>query len=144
MDIRPTAKGLIVSLMFLMATACSHLQPQPEEPVAQNHFALEEGQRLFQHYCSVCHGSEGRGDGRFFASALSSSPPDFTALEWYSKRSDKDLTAAITGASAIRGQSDLCPHWGKTFASVEVRYLVTYIRKLQQQASSVPSQQEEP
>lgn len=144
MDIRPTATGLIVSLMFLMATACSHLQPQPEEPVAQNHFALEEGQRLFQHYCSVCHGSEGRGDGHFFASTLSPSPPDFTVHEWYSERSDQDLIAAITGASAIRGQSDLCPHWGKTFASVEVRYLVTYIRELHLQASSVPNQQEEP
>ncbi len=131
-------------LMFLMATACPHLQPQPEEPVAQNHFALEEGQRLFQHYCSVCHGSEGRGDGHFFASTLSPSPPDFTVPEWYSERSDQDLIAAITEGSAIRGQSDLCPDWGKTFASVEVRYLVTYIRELHLQTSTVPNQQEEP
>ena len=129
--------GLIVVLALLMAAACSRRQ-QPEAPVAAERFALEEGRHLYQRYCSVCHGNEGRGDGSFFASNLTPSPTDFTAPEWAA--TDDDLMAAVTKGSAARGQSDLCPPWGKTFSSIETRYLVAYIRQLQRQAMSAASE----
>jgi mono/diheme cytochrome c family protein len=129
--------GLIAALTFLLAVACSHSQQRLEEPVAESRFAVEEGGRLYQRYCSLCHGSEGRGDGAFFASNLTPFPTDFTTPEW--APSDEEIAAAIAEGSAARGQSDLCPAWGKTFSSVEIRYLVIYIRELKQQAGAVSS-----
>jgi mono/diheme cytochrome c family protein len=146
MHARLTVTGTrwIVVVIFLLTTACSQAQPHAERPVGESPFAVKEGGRLYQHYCSVCHGTEGRGDGRFFASTLSPAPTDFTKPEWRVEWSDNHLVAAITVGTAARGKSDLCPAWGETFSSVEIQYLVAYIRELQHQARTVRSQQEEP
>lgn len=132
--------SLIVALACLLTAACSHSQEQRQASMVEDRFALEEGGRLYQRYCSACHGTEGRGDGRFFASSLAPSPPDLAAAERV--RSDKDLVAAITEGSAARGQSDLCPAWGKTLSNTEIGYIVAYVRGFQRKASDVSSEQE--
>lgn len=133
--------SLIVALICLLTGACSRTQSQPEGSVAESRFAMEEGRHLYQRYCSVCHGSEGRGEGAFFASNLTPPPTDFTAPEW--APSDDDLVAAITAGSAARAQSDLCPAWGKTFSRIEIQYLAAHIRELKREASTAGSQQEQ-
>lgn len=141
---RSTSSGtsFIVVLALLLGSACSNPQLQQEGPPAGSRFAVDEGRRLYQHYCSVCHGREGRGDGSFFVSDLPSSPPDFTTPEWASERTDKDLVVAITEGFRARGQSDICPPWGKTFSNAEIRYLVAYIRGLRQREGAIGSHRE--
>ena len=136
--------GLTVFVTFLLAVACSQPQPHRKGTVEEDRFEVTEGGRSYKHYCAVCHGSEGRGDGRFFASTLSPAPPDFTKPEWRSEWSDNHLAAAITVGTAARGKSDLCPAWGETFSDVEIRYLAAYIRELQRQAGAARRQIEAP
>lgn len=105
---------------------------------AQDRFALEEGGRLYTHYCQPCHGESGRGDGRFYASALEPTPPDFTASAFWSSHTERQLQDTIVRGSASVGKSDLCPPWGKTFLSSEVGYLIAYIKQLQNTTESAP------
>ncbi len=108
-------------------------------PRAEDRFAVEEGGRLYAHYCQACHGESGRGDGRFYASSLEPTPADFTAPAFHSARTDDQLHTAIAGGSRRVGRSDLCPAWEHTFSSTEVGYLVTYIRRLQGTQETAPA-----
>lgn len=108
-------------------------------PRAEDRFALEEGGRLYAQYCQACHGDSGRGDGRFYASALEPTPADFTASAFRNERTDTQLYAAIAGGSRSVGRSDLCPAWGQTFSTTEVEYLVAYIRQLQRTRETAPA-----
>ncbi|MDE0886059.1 MAG: cytochrome c [Myxococcota bacterium] len=38
-------------------------QEQLQNPVSANLASLKNGEKLFQRYCSTCHGPEGKGDG---------------------------------------------------------------------------------
>lgn len=128
--------GLLLLGTWVVLAACSST-PGPLSPSpAADRFAAEEGGRLFQKYCAPCHGPEGQGDGRFFASGLSPTPAALASAEFGRSRSDPDLVRAITHGSAAVGKSDLCPAWGHTFSAPEISYLVTHIRKLQRQAIS--------
>lgn len=94
-------------------------------------FAAEEGGRLYSHYCQLCHGESGQGNGRYYASSLEPPPADFSAPSFVQSMTEAQLRRAIVGGSAAMGKSDLCPAWGKTFAPKEVDYLIAHIRQLQ-------------
>lgn len=115
--------------------------PAPPAPMprAEDRFAVEEGGRLYAHYCQACHGESGRGDGRFYASSLEPAPADFTAPAFRNARTDDQLHAAIAGGSRRVGKSDLCPAWGQTFSTTEVGYLVAYIRQLHRTQETAPA-----
>lgn len=113
--------------------------PAAPPPRAEARFAVEEGGRLYAHYCQACHGESGRGDGRFYASSLEPAPADFTAPAFRSARTDDQLHAAIALGSRRMGKSDLCPAWGQTFSTTEVGYLVAYIRQLQRTQEKAPA-----
>ncbi len=108
-------------------------------PHAEDRFAVEEGGRLYAHYCQACHGESGRGDGRFYASSLDATPADLTAPAFHKARTDNQLHAAIAGGSRAVGKSDLCPAWGHTFSTEDVGYLVAHIRQLNGTRDTAPS-----
>jgi mono/diheme cytochrome c family protein len=100
------------------------------------------GAASFKAYCTVCHGTSGRGDGPA-ASALKTPPADLTQI---SKRHGGTFPGlavrmTITGDSAMpaHGTSEM-PMWGPVFRSVEgdsatalrLRNLVDYLETLQQ------------
>ena len=103
-------------------------------PLELGRFAVEEGERLYQEYCSPCHGESGRGDGRFWAYALEPVPADFSDPSFL--RMDRQLYRAISEGSASIGKSDLCPPWGKTFSSTEIEYLIVHIRQLRKNSEN--------
>src|SRR5215470_15783121 len=53
-------------------------------PYRPTSVTLEEGHALFQTYCQVCHGEQGKGDGPISSIASCSSLPgeSFTSLRW--------------------------------------------------------------
>jgi mono/diheme cytochrome c family protein len=97
-------------------------------------FAVREGKRLFAHNCAPCHGENGDGSGKYFGYVLEPQPPDMTAPDFLRDRSDSLLAAAITGGSAALGRSNLCPPWGNTLHSMEIEYLIKFIKKTNEQA----------
>ena len=102
------------------------------------------GKEMFNSYCAVCHGKDGKGDGPA-ASALKVPPADLTQLA--KKNGGKFPSPHV--ASVIRGQADLAAHgnkempvWGPLFSSISqghegqvqqrIANLVTYLESLQQ------------
>jgi mono/diheme cytochrome c family protein len=100
-------------------------------PVAlgSNDKSAQQGSRLFQRSCSLCHGRDGKG-----AIARDSLPtiPDFTVRTWQQKRTNAQLRVSIldgkgTGMPAFRGK--LPPD--------QARELVAYIRTFAPGAAAV-------
>ncbi len=90
-----------------------------------------KGDALYQKYCSICHGSEGRGDGHaaFF---MSPKPRDFSSGRFKLRStlpgeppSDSDLLATIT--KGMHGS--LMPSF-EPLPEQERKHLVTYVRSL--------------
>ncbi|MCH8028240.1 MAG: hypothetical protein IID63_08985, partial [candidate division Zixibacteria bacterium] len=62
---------LVVLAMVIIALSCQNDSPQREDlalEAAKEFFrvtdvTVEDSKRLYLHYCSVCHGAEGKGDG---------------------------------------------------------------------------------
>lgn len=101
------------------------------------------GKEMFNSYCAVCHGSDGKGDGPA-ASAMKTPPTDLTLLA--QKNGGKYPSAHV--ASVLRGQASMPSHgsqdmpiWGPLFSSISQGHqsqvqqrtanLVTYIGSLQ-------------
>lgn len=93
-----------------------------------NNPSIAQGEKMYMHYCSSCHGNKGDGKG-FNAKNLDPRPAVHTDSAFMSKRTNKDLRDAITGGRSI-GKSTLMPPWGNTFTETQIQSLVLYIRKL--------------
>jgi mono/diheme cytochrome c family protein len=75
------------------------------------------GQEMYNHYCAVCHGKDGKGDGPA-ASALKDPVTDITTL---AKRNQGEFPS-LRVASVLRGQATIGAHgtaempiWGPLF-----------------------------
>ncbi len=87
---------------------------------------LATPQGIYRHYCAHCHGDDAEGDGRLWATELSPSPADLTAL----KAAKQYVIAVIRDGSAAHGKSNLCPAWGRTISPENVARLAQYIVSL--------------
>ena len=75
------------------------------------------GKTLYTQYCSVCHGSDGKGNGPA-ANVLKTKPPDLTQLSHRAggKFPDAYALRMVTGQDVVaaHGSRDT-PIWGKVF-----------------------------
>ena len=94
----------------------------------------------FKHYCSVCHGMEGRGDGQYFSDELSARPADLTDQKLLDSLTDEHLTSVITKGSISVEKSPLCPPWGRVLSEAQVTELVSYVRTLPKLAAEAPKE----
>jgi mono/diheme cytochrome c family protein len=101
-----------------------------------------EGADLFNEYCAVCHGKDGKGGGPA-AVALTKRPSDLTQLARKNggKFDALQVQLLITGSDVVaaHGSRDM-PTWGTVFASMStnesmrklrINGLVNYIEKMQ-------------
>jgi mono/diheme cytochrome c family protein len=103
------------------------------------------GKEMFNSYCAVCHGKDGKGNGPA-ASAMKTPPADLTVL---AQKSGGKYPASHV-ASVLRGQASTPSHgsqdmpvWGPLFSSISqghegqvqqrINNLVTYVETLQAQ-----------
>jgi hypothetical protein len=108
----------------------------------RNNFTFNEGKRLFEHYCAPCHGETGDGLGKYYAYGLEPQPPDFTDPEFLFNRNNELLYLNIQEGSVALGKSNLCPPWGYTFRLEEIECLVTYIKKINEDAINGQNEEE--
>jgi mono/diheme cytochrome c family protein len=87
---------------------------------------LATPQGIYAHYCAHCHGDDAEGGGRLWPTELSPGPADLTALN----ASEDDLIAVIRDGLAAHGKSNLCPPWGRTISSANIKRLARYILSL--------------
>jgi len=144
-------KFISLAVILLAVSTLAFAQDKEQAPaqaptvkhVPISSVSATSGKEMYNSYCAVCHGKDGKGSGPA-ASALKTAPPDLTALA--KKNGGKYPSAHV--AAVIRGQADLAAHgspempiWGPLFSSISqghegqvhqrVANLVSYIETLQ-------------
>lgn len=92
-------------------------------------YAQRRGMRIFRHYCVVCHGEEGAGDG-FNAYNLDPAPRDLTDPKYQNAISDETLEEVVTQGGRGMNKSILMPAYGNTLSKEQISDLVAFIRTL--------------
>lgn len=87
-----------------------------------------EGWKLYNSYCYLCHGTNGKGGGPL-AKSLKLNPADLTSDERLGKKSDRDLLLLIQGNSPHGKLKDM-PQWGRVLPEPQIQSLVSYLRFL--------------
>ena len=98
-----------------------------EERAGDLSYAESQGKILFAHYCTTCHGDEGKGDGQN-ASNLNPPPPDMSVSK--NTRDPALLRKVIAEGSAAIGRSPQSPPWGRSLSRQQIDYLVAYCQSL--------------
>lgn len=118
--------NLLVVLAFICFLVPSLLNA--DELSIQNVNTLLDGNALYKHYCQVCHGEKGDGNG---PNAVNVVPPpaDFTDIELMMDRTDKKLFKIIERGGRGAALSKNMPPWGNTLSENQIWSLVGYVRK---------------
>lgn len=87
-----------------------------------------DGWKLYNSYCYLCHGSNGKGGGPL-AKSLKINPADLTSAERLGKKSDRELLLIIQG-NAPHGKMKDMPQWGQVLPEPQIKSLVSYLRFL--------------
>ncbi|HZC24111.1 MAG TPA: c-type cytochrome [Candidatus Binatia bacterium] len=142
-------KFISLAAILLMISALAVAQQAPAKSSTEvrhvpiSHTPANSGKEMFNSYCAVCHGKDGKGNGPA-ASAMKSQPTDLTALA----KNDGGKYPSAHVAAVIRGQanspshgSEDMPVWGPLFSSISqghdaqvqqrIANLVNYIEELQ-------------
>jgi cytochrome c oxidase cbb3-type subunit 3 len=96
----------------------------PSDPLAD---ARARGQKVFTHYCQICHGESGKGDG-FNAGKLTPPPRDFSDAKFWNSTTDERVHFAVTRGGQSVGKSVLMPAWGQTLTKPQIDDVIIYIR----------------
>ena len=140
--------SVAVALAMLFSFAIAQQAAPAQNAPAVKHVPIKntspnDGKSMFENYCAVCHGKDGKGTGPA-ASALKAPPTDLTALA----KSAGGKYPAPHVASVIRGQATTTAHgsqdmpiWGPLFSSISqgheaqvqqrITNLVDYVGTLQ-------------
>ncbi len=98
-------------------------------PIPADAKSVALGGRLFQIYCTACHGKSGKGDGLVGAKLLLQ-PFDLTA-EQTKDRSDGFIWGYMTFGGAIM------PPYANDLSPTERWHLINYVRRVLQQGTTV-------
>lgn len=85
-----------------------------------------KGEEYYKHYCSICHGEEGHGDG-FNAYNLNPRPKNFAKV--IPSMDDQYLYKVISEGTASVGKSALCPPRGLYLERDTIEAIISYLRK---------------
>lgn len=129
---------LAVAATLALATGAAWAQTKVEKTPAQR--TAIEGKAMYDSYCAVCHGKEGRGDGPA-AKAFKKAPTDLTRISATNGGAFPDVRVRryIEGLDEVdaHGTRDM-PIWGGVFraidrdmAQIRISTLVDYVKTLQ-------------
>jgi mono/diheme cytochrome c family protein len=127
-------RARLISASVLVALSACSREAVPAPPAAPPSLAAlsyeaQQGKALYQHYCQICHGETGAGDG-FNAFNLDPRPRDLGDPAFQKAKTDADLTDAVRRGGAGVGLSPLMPPWGHTLGPRQVDEVVLFIRTL--------------
>jgi len=140
--------SVAVALAMLLALAIAQQAAPVQSAPVVKHVPITQaspnsGSEMFDSYCAVCHGKDGKGSGPA-APAMKTPPTDLTALAKNSggKYPASHVAAVIRGQAATpsHGSQDM-PVWGPLFSSISqghesqvqqrITNLTAYIETLQ-------------
>lgn len=128
---------LIILAMVIIALSCQNDSPQKEDlalEAAKEFFrvtdvTVEDSKRLYLHYCSVCHGTEGKGDG-FNSYNLDPKPRNFSDSTFLRKADISYVVKVIKGGGMAVDLSAMMPPYGRTLTAEEIEKLAEYVMLL--------------
>lgn len=86
----------------------------------------EIGRDVYQRYCAVCHGSEGRGNGAL-TNVMEMKPADHTNTKLMDELTNERLAELIRDGGV---SSRLMPGWKEILSEGEIKAVISYIRLL--------------
>ncbi len=134
---------LVVFSTFAVAQAAPAQTAPTVKHVPITNAPSNSGKEMFNSYCAVCHGTDGKGNGPA-ASAMKTTPTDLALLAQKNggKYPASHVAAVIRGQAVTpsHGSQDM-PVWGPLFSSIDqghegqvqqrITNLVSYIESLQ-------------
>lgn len=99
-----------------------------KNPIPADEKSVAMGGKLFEIYCVVCHGKEGKGDG-LVGAKLALKPYDLSA-DMTKARSDGFIWGYLTFGGAVM------PTYGNDLSPTERWHVVNYVRKVVQKADA--------
>lgn len=126
--------GVLGVLVLGLLTHCGRGETRVAErtaPLNVASYRVREGKALFDHYCAVCHGAEGKGDG-FNAYNLDPKPRNLADPQLQAERSDEELLLVIGVGGGAVGLSNAMPPWGRTINDRRIRNVLAYVRSLRE------------
>ena len=119
--------GLLFFLFLTTSLSVQGASPKKEPPSAPPPKGNpSQGKHIFNHYCAVCHGLSGKGNG-VNADNLDPHPSDLTSSE-VQGLTDAEIYEVIDKGGAAVELSVAMPPWGKTLSGDQIRDLLAYVR----------------
>ena len=130
--------GSAIAMEIVWGQSPTSIKKVPLEPTS-----AASGKEMFAHYCAVCHGPDGRGNGPA-ASALKTLPADLTQLATRAngKFPKEHVTTILSGMGNVsaHGSAEM-PVWGELFrdlgngdeqrAILRIANLTSYVKSMQ-------------
>jgi high-affinity iron transporter len=119
--------GLLAAVALPAAEEVDRSKLPPEPAGFELDGDLERGAVVFRKSCALCHGPEGRGDGR-----IKSEPPprDLTDPKALKTASDWELYQVIAEGGQILGLAPKMLPWKDMLDERELRDVAAYVRSL--------------
>jgi mono/diheme cytochrome c family protein len=131
-----------VLLVCLVVGGCSRSQRHaPEEPSPLETLVMQtaahdpllesqsRGREVFSHYCAICHGIDGKGDG-FNSTNLDASPRDFSSEDFWRQAQPQRLLLAFSKGGEALGKSVLMPSWERTLNDLQKHDVIAFLSTL--------------
>ena len=97
--------------------------PKPHNPLVDSQ---QRGREVYSHYCAICHGDEGNGNG-FNSAQLELPPRNFTDQKFWKQVTDERLSLTVSQGGPAVGKSNLMPAWGKTLTDQQIQDVIAWL-----------------
>jgi mono/diheme cytochrome c family protein len=117
----------LARVLTLLALALPPLALGEEDPLPRDtpEAAIVRGSIVFRTYCVLCHGADGKGDGRA-AKMYTPKPANLTVSPF----NDAYKEMIIRGGGVSVGRSSFMPPWGDELSNEQIKDLVTFLHEL--------------
>lgn len=113
-----------LSCLSALTLACLMLWPLAGQ--AQDAAA---GKEIYEQYCALCHGPQGKGDGSLSAN-LDPKPRNHTDGAYMNTLSDARLLKVVGDGGAAAGLSPIMPAWKDILSAQHIQDVVAFVRTL--------------
>lgn len=116
----------VAMFVSLMLTDTEKANKLLDETKVKAHVSTRAGRNLFKNFCTLCHGTNGEGDGKM--ARIIKNPPPFNLT--LSKVPDSYLKDIINKGGEAMGRSPRMPPWFEQLTKEEVQSVILYLKTL--------------